>query len=119
MFPASSVKESGDGAVPASARSTSAAIVVVDGGRGRREGLRDRSARPAAVYARLHVALRQVKREGRAGAGGARELDLATQHLGDFAADVQAQAGAAVLAAGRAVRLLECLKDDLLLFGRD
>jgi len=36
-----------------------------------------------------------------------------------LAADGQAQAGAAVLAAGAAVRLLERLEDDLLLVRRD
>ena len=37
----------------------------------------------------------------------------------DFAADRQAQARATVLAAGRAIGLLECLEDNLLLFGGD
>ena len=39
--------------------------------------------------------------------------------LGQLAADRQAQAGAAVLAAGARVGLLERLEDDLLLLGRD
>ena len=63
--------------------------------------------------------LRQVQRERAALAGGAAEADFAAQHPGDFTADRQPQARAAVLAAGRPVRLLERLEDDLLLFGRD
>ena len=50
--------------------------------------------------------------------GRARQPDLAAQQPRQLAADRQAQAGAAVLAAGRAVRLLERLEDDLLLVRR-
>jgi hypothetical protein len=58
---------------------------------------------------------RQVQREGAALARRAGQADLAAQQLGQLAADRQAQAGAAVLAAGGAVGLLEGLEDDLLL----
>ena len=47
------------------------------------------------------------------------EPDFAAEQARDFAADGQAQAGAAVLAAGAAVGLLERLEDDLLLVRRD
>ena len=47
--------------------------------------------------------------------GLADQPDLAAEQPGDFAADRQAQARAAVLAAGAAVGLLERLEDDLLL----
>ena len=48
-----------------------------------------------------------------------RQPDLAAEQLGNFAADRQAEAGAAVLAAGRAVGLLERFEDDLVLVRRD
>ena len=70
--------------------------------------------------ARRRVDLRQVEREGaalarRARPGGSRRRS----RRDELAADRQAQAGAAVLAAGAAVGLLERLEDDLLLVGRD
>ena len=49
--------------------------------------------------------------------GLADDADLAAEQAGDLAADRQAEAGAAVLAAGAAVGLLEGLEDDLLLVG--
>ena len=64
------------------------------------------------------VAQRQVEREGAALAGDAREPDFAAQQRRQLAADGQAQAGAAVLAAGAGVGLLEGLEDDLLLLRR-
>jgi hypothetical protein len=48
-------------------------------------------------------------------AGRGDDLQLAAQQAGDLAADRQAQARAAVLAAGGAVGLLEGLEDDPLL----
>ncbi len=63
------------------------------------------------------VGLRQVEREGAALARRAAQLNFAAQQAGQFAADGQAQAGAAVLAAGAGIRLLEGLEDDALLFG--
>ena len=51
--------------------------------------------------------------------GLAREADLAAQQRRQLAADRQAEAGAAVLAAGARVGLLERLEDQLLLLGRD
>ena len=62
---------------------------------------------------------RQVERERAALARRAAQLDLAAEQVGKLAADRQAQAGAAVLAAGAGVGLLEGLEDDLLLLGRD
>ena len=77
------------------------------------------AVRRAARAARARVHQRQVKREGAALSRRAGQADLAAQQLGQLAADRQAQAGAAVLAAGRAVGLLERLEDDLLLVARD
>ena len=50
--------------------------------------------------------------------GVALDVDLAAEQARDLAADREAQAGAAVLAAGRAVGLLERLEDQLLLVAR-
>ena len=49
----------------------------------------------------------------------AAQLDLAAEQARELAADGEAEAGAAVLAAGAGVGLLERLEDDLLLLGRD
>ena len=65
---------------------------------------------------RAHVGLRQVERERAALAGRAAQLNFAAQQVGQFAADGQAQAGAAVFAAGAGIGLLEGLEDDALLF---
>ena len=62
---------------------------------------------------------RQVERERAADAGGRAQMDLAAQQIGELATDRQAEAGAAVLAAGRGVGLLERLEDDLLLLQQD
>ena len=68
---------------------------------------------------RAEVAHRQIQRERAADAGGAAQLDLAPEEVGQLAADGQPQAGAAELAAGAGVGLLERLEDDALLLGRD
>ena len=68
---------------------------------------------------RRHVDRRQEQRERAAASDRAREPDLAAEQPRDFAADRQAEAGAAVLAAGRAVGLLERFEDDLVLVRRD
>ena len=47
------------------------------------------------------------------------ELDFAAEQHGQFAADGEAQAGAAVLARGAGVGLLEGLEDEPLLLRRD
>src|SRR5580693_3788878 len=73
----------------------------------------------ASRDADLGVDERQEERERAALAGGRDELDLAAEHARDLPADREPEAGAAVLAAGRAVRLLERLEDDLLLVGLD
>ena len=89
----------------------------------------DASAAGQPAYLRLgrlrpsrgarRVGHRQVQRERAAPARGRRQPDFAAEQPRQLAADRQAQAGAAVLAAGRAVRLLERLEDDLLLVGGD
>src|SRR6185437_3280125 len=66
-----------------------------------------------------NVGLREIQREYAAGAWRALQLDLAAQQAGELAADGKSQAGAAVLAAGAGIRLLECLEDDSLLIGGD
>ena len=52
-------------------------------------------------------------------AGRAVQLDFAAEQLRQLAADREAEAGAAVLAAGAGVGLLERLEDDLLLLQRN
>src|SRR5262249_10286640 len=64
---------------------------------------------------RAEISLRQVERECAADARFALKADLTAQKPGQLAADREAQPGAAVLAAGGAVRLLEGLEDDFLL----
>ncbi len=66
-----------------------------------------------------HVDFRQIERERAALDRDALQVDFAAQQAGDFAADGQAQAGAAIAAAGAAVGLLEGLENDLLLVGRN
>ena len=61
----------------------------------------------------------RIERERAALAGRADQLDLAAEQRGQLAADGQTQAGAAVLAAGAGVGLLERLEDEPLLFRRD
>ena len=51
--------------------------------------------------------------------GVALDVDLAAEQARDLAADREPEAGAAVLAAGGAVGLLERLEDELLLVLRD
>src|ERR1700760_4626556 len=62
---------------------------------------------------------RQVERERAAHAGFAAQLDLAAEQAGQLATDRQPKAGAAVLAAGRGIGLLERLEDDALLLRLD
>src|SRR5439155_18573356 len=86
---------------------------------GRRRGLLDPLAVGAAVARHLEVPGRQVDGEYRALAHRAVELDLAAEQVDELTADREAQAGAAVLAAGRAVGLLKGLEDHPLLVVRD
>ncbi len=65
------------------------------------------------------MGLREVKGEGAALIGPAAHADISAQQAGGLAADGQAQAGAAVFAAGAAVRLTEGFKDDGDLFRGD
>ena len=51
--------------------------------------------------------------------GVLRKLNFAAQQIGQFAADGQTEPGAAVLAAGACVGLLERLEDDALFLGRN
>src|SRR5688572_7413625 len=62
---------------------------------------------------------RQVQREAAALARRALDGDLAAEQAADLATDRQAEPGAAVLAACRAVGLLEGLEDDAQLVGRN
>ena len=66
-----------------------------------------------------HEDLRQVERERAAHARRADQPNFAAEQARHFAADRQAQARAAVLAARAAVGLLERLEDDLLLLRRN
>src|ERR1700756_2382386 len=75
-------------------------------------GGRDAGGRP-------YIGLRQVEREAAARAGRTPELDFAAEKACELTADGETESGAAVLAAGARIRLLEGLKDDSLLFGRD
>ena len=96
----------------------------------RRRGRESRAAGAAAmapprrgdadgVRGRGLVVQRQVEGEGAPLAGRAPDPDLAAEQAGDLPADRQAQARAAVLAAGPRVGLLERLEDDLQLVGGD
>ena len=76
-------------------------------------------ARAAGRVGRTDVFHRQIEREGAALARRAVQLDFAAEQVREFAADREAEAGAAVLAAGAGVGLLERLEDDLLLFQRN
>jgi len=73
-----------------------------------------------ARLARLHrVDGRQEQRERAAGARRRRDAKIPSEESGDLARDREAEAGAAVLAARRAVRLLERFEDQPLLVLRD
>ena len=65
---------------------------------------------------RWYVRLRKIKGEGAPPAGNAYQANLASQQSGQLTADGQAESRAAIFATGAPVRLLECFKDDLLLF---
>src|ERR1051325_1720140 len=65
------------------------------------------------------MGLRQEQGESTALAEGAGEANFAAEQAGDFTADGEAEAGAAVFAAGAAVGLLEGLEDDLLFLRGD
>src|SRR6185295_9324626 len=65
------------------------------------------------------MSLRQEQGKGAALARGAGQSNFSAEQPRNFPADRQAKACAAILAAGAAVRLLEGLKDELLLLGRD
>src|SRR6185436_21167554 len=62
---------------------------------------------------------RQVERERAADPGVADQPDLSAEQTGDLAADREPEAGAAVLAAGGPVGLLEWLEDDPVLLRID
>ena len=62
---------------------------------------------------------RQIQGEGAALPGRADQFDFAAEQRRKFAADGQAQAGAAVFAAGAGVGLLKRLENEFLLFRRD
>src|SRR5271166_1951629 len=66
-----------------------------------------------------HISQRQIKRKRAALTRDAAKLYLAPQQTGEFAADGESQARAAVLAARAGICLLEGLEDDSLLVWRD
>ena len=68
---------------------------------------------------RTDVGLRQIESERAAGAGDAAELNFTAEQAGEFAADRKTKAGAAVLAAGAGIGLLEGFEDDALFFRRN
>src|SRR3569833_2943224 len=68
---------------------------------------------------RAGILQRQIEGERAADAGRGAQLDFAAEQAREFAADGEAETGAAVFAAGGGVGLLERLEDDLLLLGRD
>ena len=78
-----------------------------------------RSAGAVTARGRAGVVERQVEGERAALPGDADEPDLAAEQRRQLAADRQTQAGAAVLAAGAGVGLLERLEDEPLLLRRD
>ena len=103
-----------------SASATSLAVDVgVVGVRRRRGRLRRRRAHARRTTFCGTKVCGKIERERAAHAGRADQPDLAAEQPGDFAADRQAQARAAVLAARAAVGLLERLEDDLLLVRRN
>src|SRR5205814_6464262 len=67
-----------------------------------------------AVF-RTHVTIREIDGERRPPSRFALHVDLATEEARDLAADGEAEASPAILAAGGPVRLLERFEDDLLL----
>ena len=78
-----------------------------------------RGCRRGARRVGPRVAERQVEGERAALAVDAGEADFAAQQHGQLAADGEAEAGAAVLARGAGVGLLEGLEDEPLLLRRD
>src|SRR5262249_25125769 len=62
---------------------------------------------------------RQIEGEGAACAGCAAQLDFAAKQVGKLGADGKAETGAAVLATGGSVGLLEGFEDDLLFLERN
>ena len=75
---------------------------------GRRLAAHGRRLRPGAYACQL---LRQIEGEGAADSLLAGDVELAVQQAGNFAADCQPQAGAAVTPRRAGVGLLECLED--------
>src|SRR5262245_44208726 len=78
-------------------------------------------ARLLAIRCRRRVVerLRQEEHERAAKADFTGQRDLAAQQPRDLAADGEPEPRPAVLAAGRAVRLLKRFEDDAVLFARD
>src|SRR6185437_12985553 len=80
---------------------------------------RRRVATRARRHRRADILQRQVEHEGAADTWRRAQLNFAAEQARQFAADGEAETGAAVFAAGRGVGLLEGLEDDLLLLGRN
>src|SRR5215469_5015509 len=90
--------------------------------RGHRPGYsRGRTVRTGAPRweGRTDVFCRQIERECAAAAGRTAQLNFAAEQVRELAADGEAEARAAVFAAGAGVGLLECFEDDLLFFRWD
>ena len=68
---------------------------------------------------RADILQRQIERERAALARRAAQLDFAAEQIRKLAADREAEAGAAVFAAGAGIGLLEGLEDDALLLERN
>ena len=80
---------------------------------------RRRGPMPPVAAVRASIAQRQVEGERAALPCTLVRLDFAPQQHRQLAADRQAETGAAILARGAGVGLLECLEDQPLLLGRD
>ncbi len=84
-----------------------------------RSGRQSLFLRHADAGRRTNIGLRQVESEHAAFAGSAAQLNFSAEQAGQFAADREPQSGAAVLAAGARIGLLEGLEDDSLFFRRN
>ncbi len=80
---------------------------------------RRRSRRRMRRHGRTDIFDRQIKREGRPLTRRAVQVNFAAEQARQFAADGKAEAGTAIFAAGRGVRLLEGFENDLLFLQRN
>ena len=73
-----------------------------------------KNGRADNLRGRADIGLRQIKSESAALARCTSQLDFSTEEAGQFAADCETKACAAVLTAGAGVCLLESFEDDAL-----